>query len=65
MTPDRWQKVQEVLAEAQEFGGASRDAFLDRACGADPELRQEVESLLTSLERAPAGFMESPAIEAV
>lgn len=65
MTPDRWQRVQEVLAEATELDAASRSAFLDEACRGDPELRKEVESLLSSLETASAGFLESPAIDAV
>ncbi len=65
MTPDRWQKVQEVLAEATELEAASRSAFLDEACRGDPELRKEVESLLSSLETASVGFLESPAIDAV
>ncbi|MGZ6988235.1 MAG: protein kinase domain-containing protein, partial [Thermoanaerobaculia bacterium] len=65
MTPDRWQEVQEVLAEAAELPAASRSAFLDDACRGDPELRKEVESLLSSLETASVGFLESPAIDAV
>ncbi len=65
MTPDRWQRVQEVLAGASEVEAASRSAFLDEACRGDPELRKEVESLLSSLEAASAGFLESPAIDAV
>jgi eukaryotic-like serine/threonine-protein kinase len=65
MTPDRWQRVQEVLAEAAELEGSSRSAFLDETCRGDPELRKEVESLLSSLESASVGFLESPAIDAV
>ncbi len=65
MTPDRWQRVQEVLAEATVLEAASRGAFLDKACRGDPELRKEVESLLSSLEAASPGFLESPAIDAV
>ena len=64
MTPDRWQRVQEILAEAAEIEGPRRSAFLEEACQGDAELRREVESLLSSLGNA-AGFLESPAIEAV
>jgi eukaryotic-like serine/threonine-protein kinase len=64
MTPDRWQRVQEVLAEATDLGPASRREFLDQACRSDPELLQEVESLLSSLEAASSGFLDSPAIDA-
>ena len=65
MTPDRWQRVQEVLAEAAEIPAASRSLFLDDACRGDPELRREVESLLSSLDSASVDFLESPAIDAV
>jgi eukaryotic-like serine/threonine-protein kinase len=54
-----------VLAEATELEAASRSAFLDETCRGDPELRKEVESLLSSLESASVGFLESPAIDAV
>ena len=65
MTPDRWQRVQEVLAEAADLDAFSRSSFLDETCRGDPELRKEVESLLSSLESASVGFLESPAIDAV
>ena len=65
MNPNRWQRVQEVLAEAAEIPAASRSAFLDQACRGDPELRKEVDSLLSSLDSASADFLESPAIDAV
>ena len=64
MTPDRWQRVQEVLAEATQLGPGSRREFLDQACRSDSELRQEIESLLSSLEAASSGFLDSPAIDA-
>jgi serine/threonine protein kinase len=64
MTPDRWQRIQEILAEATELEAASRGGFLDEACRGDPELRREVDSLLSSLAASP-GFLDSPAIEAV
>jgi eukaryotic-like serine/threonine-protein kinase len=65
MTPDRWERVQEILAEAAELNGAARAAFLNDACRGDGELRAEVESLLSSLASASSGFLESPAIESV
>jgi hypothetical protein len=64
MTPDRWQRVQGLLAAAAELDPASRGGFLDGACRGDPELRKEVDSLLSSLEEAPTGFLDSPAIDA-
>lgn len=56
-----WQQVKEVFEEALERTGAERTAFLDRACGGDVSLREEVESLLRSDEKADS-FMEAPAV---
>jgi eukaryotic-like serine/threonine-protein kinase len=61
MTPDRWERIQEVLGEAARRPPAERSAFLDEACGSDAPLREEVASLLESHERA-GGFLESPAL---
>ena len=65
MTPERWRRAQEVFAAATEREPGSRAAFLEEACRDDPELRTEVESLLSSFGAAPSGFLESPAIEGV
>ncbi|MGH9391745.1 MAG: serine/threonine-protein kinase, partial [Vicinamibacteria bacterium] len=65
MTPDRWRRVQEVFAAATEREPGSRAAYLEEACQDDPELRKEVESLLSSLWAASSGFLESPAIDGV
>ena len=65
MTPDRWRRAQEVFVAATEREPGSRAAFLDEECRGDPELRNEVESLLSSFNAAPSGFLESPAIEGV
>ncbi len=65
MTPDRWRRVQEVFAAATERGPEARAAYLDEACRDDPDLRTEVESLLSSLRAAATDFLESPAIEGV
>ncbi len=37
--------------------------FLDRSCAGDSELRREVESLLSSHERAGTGFLNTPAVD--
>ena len=65
MTPDRWRRAQEVFVAATERESGSRATFLEEACRNDPELRKEVESLLSSFDAAPSGFLESPAIEGV
>jgi serine/threonine protein kinase/tetratricopeptide (TPR) repeat protein len=52
----RWTRVQDVFAAAVECATAERDALLDRECADDPDLRREVESLLTGHERS--GLMD-------
>ena len=59
--PQSWQRVKEVFDGALSREGVERQAFLDRECGNEPELRQEVESLLRSYEVA-GSFMEAPAV---
>ena len=46
MTPERWQQIKTVLAEAMEKPTGERDAFIERASGTDTELQREVRSLL-------------------
>src|SRR5262245_38701200 len=46
MTPERWQKIDNVLAAALEREPEERSSFLDAACVGDSNLRREVESLL-------------------
>ncbi|HVO97400.1 MAG TPA: serine/threonine-protein kinase [Bryobacteraceae bacterium] len=43
---DRWQRVEEIFHRAVSLAPQARSAFLDEACGGDPSLRREVESLL-------------------
>jgi Tol biopolymer transport system component len=65
MNPDRWRRAQEVFLAATEREPGSRAEFLEEACRGDPELRKEVESLLSTFAAAPSGFLESPAIDGV
>jgi serine/threonine protein kinase/tetratricopeptide (TPR) repeat protein len=65
MTPERWQLVEEVFAEALERDPVSRANFVVHACGNDNELREEVESLMRALENGSRDVFESPAIDAV
>jgi hypothetical protein len=46
MTPERWREVEELFQSAMDREPGACSAYLDRACGADRELRREVESLL-------------------
>ncbi|GMV03735.1 MAG: hypothetical protein AMXMBFR53_00170 [Gemmatimonadota bacterium] len=54
--PGRWEKVQEILADALELEGPERTAYLDRACGGDAGLREEVLSLVRAAEDADGYF---------
>lgn len=55
---DRWRQIEDIFHEAINRDPSSRAAFLERACGSDTELREEVDSLLASLEES-APFLES------
>src|ERR1700688_584637 len=63
MTPERWQKVEQLCNAALEREASQRAAFLAQACQGDAELRGEVESLLEQ-EKPAIGFLESVALEA-
>jgi non-specific serine/threonine protein kinase/serine/threonine-protein kinase len=45
MTPDRWQQINDLFAEALRRGTGERTAYLDGACNSDQALRSEVEHL--------------------
>jgi len=46
MTPERWRQIDRLYQAALERDATEREAFLDKACAGDEELRREVESLL-------------------
>jgi class 3 adenylate cyclase/tetratricopeptide (TPR) repeat protein len=48
MDAERWQQIQDVLADAIDWPIAERSARLDTRCGDDLDLRREVESLLVA-----------------
>ncbi|MCG8404788.1 MAG: protein kinase [Phycisphaerales bacterium] len=52
MTPTRFEKVYKTFQEALEHDVTERNAFLDKACGDDTALRNEVEKLLRDDEEA-------------
>ncbi len=47
MTPERWQQVEALFHAAHARPAAERSAYLVDACGADEDLRREVEHLLS------------------
>lgn len=46
MEPERWRRAEELFHRAVVLEGAAREALLDVECGADGELRAEIEKLL-------------------
>ena len=62
MKPERWKQVNDLFQSAVERAPEERAAFLDESCHGDEGMRREVESLLTSHERAE-NFIEVPAFE--
>ncbi|MGB6472575.1 MAG: serine/threonine-protein kinase [Candidatus Sulfotelmatobacter sp.] len=61
MTPERWQKIRDVLGRALEMAPGERSAFLNQACSSDQALRQEVETLLASSSDVRSSFLQSSA----
>ena len=58
---DSHDREQELFARAMELGSSERAAYLDQACGDDPGLRAQVESLLEAMEQAGhQGFFNQP-----
>ena len=53
-----WQRVLELFDEASELAPGERGRWLDNACGADGELRTEVERLLRAGDQDD-GFLEA------
>ena len=62
ITHDSWQRIKEIFQAAQELTPEERSDFLDRACGDDKSLREEVESLLTA-DADNEDFLSAPAYE--
>jgi serine/threonine protein kinase/Tol biopolymer transport system component len=63
MTPERWQRIEEVFQSARlRQTAGERAAFLAGACGDDTELRSEVEQLLAA-EDSAGSFINTAAIK--
>jgi len=63
LSPMRWQVVRAAAEGALALEPIARAAFLDEACGGDPELRASAERLVLACERAAesTGFLAGPA----
>jgi TolB-like protein/Tfp pilus assembly protein PilF len=64
MTPERWQKVEQLYHAALEREEGRRAAYVYEVCAGDEALRREVESLLAQESQAEQ-FLETPALEIV
>ena len=62
MNQELWRKVEDLFHAALERTPEARQTFLDESCGADTDLRRQVELLLAREARA-GSFLEVPAIE--
>ena len=62
LKPERWRQIENIYFAALELKEADRLRYLSRACGSDSELRREVNSLLSSHEKA-GNFLDTPALE--
>ena len=60
MTPERWNKIEQIYHAALERDAHDRTAFLEQACGGDDDLRREVDSLL-AYQSGAEDFIETPA----
>ena len=56
MTPERWQKVNEIFHSACEQPSPEADAFARTACGDDREMYSEVRRMLE--EHVRDGFLD-------
>lgn len=63
MNTERWERTKQILEEALRYSSGGRNSYLDVACGADTELRAEVESLIASHEAAGSQFLAAAAPE--
>jgi serine/threonine protein kinase/Tol biopolymer transport system component len=61
MDPERWRKIEELYHSVLERDSKDRGSFLAAACGADQELRDEVESLLA--QNSSPVLLDRPAWE--
>jgi serine/threonine protein kinase/tetratricopeptide (TPR) repeat protein len=64
MTPEQWQRVRELLAEALALKPEGRSPLLQKVQAADPVLGRELETLLASSDEVRSSFLRSPAVAA-
>ena len=62
MRPERLQQIDQIFHSAIELPSGRRREFLDEACANDPELRSEIESLISYHEQS-GNFIEGSAAD--
>jgi serine/threonine protein kinase len=62
MTPERWQRVEEVFRATLALAPSRRVSYLEKVCREDSELKREVASLLDSHDEA-GSFLDTPAVD--
>src|SRR5678815_2255533 len=61
MSDARWERIKSIIGRSLELEGVEREAYLDRACGGDAELRSEIDSFLArGTVSSGSGFLEPP-----
>jgi serine/threonine protein kinase len=63
MDPVRWQKINQAFIETSRLDPDLRSGLLEKLCGSDPSLMQEVSSLVAA-HRNAGEFMQKPVFEA-
>jgi predicted ATPase/serine/threonine protein kinase len=63
MISGRWERTKEILEQALRLASPERQSYLDASCGADADLRRELESLIASYDDAGSSFLAADAAE--
>ena len=63
LSPEQWQRIEQLFQSALELDPAQRAAYLDKNCRDDEALRREVESLLV-YQGAAGGLIQGAVYEA-
>ena len=61
LTPERWQRLDEIYHAALALSPGERDGFLDTACMGDPDLRREAAALVAWDAKA-GSFLAEPLV---
>ena len=59
MRPERWARIERLVSEALRRTVDERRRFIENATAGDPELREEVQSLIQEIDESPE-FLQTP-----